>query len=616
MGRINLLTSKVYNRIAAGEVVDRPYSIVKELVENSIDAGAKNVLIEIVDGGKTSISITDDGCGMDRVDLENCIKPHATSKIKNASDLDAISTFGFRGEALASIASVTKLKIASKTADMQIGAQLSIEGGDDVQIIDYGMNVGTEIVANNLFFNTPAREKFLRSSRSEEGEISSTVAKFILGNPSVSFKYVSNGKLIYQSFGDGLESAMAQVFSASILSDCFYIDTVKNGLKINGYISKHHFSKGNRSHQFVFLNNRNIVNQTISSAISNAYSSYLMRGRFPFYVLNVTVPNEIVDVNVHPNKSDVRFSNNQIIYSSIYSVISKVLDGSGDALNIIVNSNDTNKNMSDIKVSTGYDKVAKPQKFDVFEFNDSFASSKEDKSNADDIFLQNKAFLENLEKANLKPNVDNIVNSNVKTPAQLELINKNDVDFQIVGQVLNTFLVLEDGKNLYLVDQHAAHERILYDKLIQSYNNDSVAVQPLLIPIVLNVNNAESEFLFSKIELLKKIGFDISEFGNNTFRICSIPAMLTSINIDTFFADLLSDLNELKSIAVTDLMADKIAQKACKSAIKSGDKLDDNQISLLIDMIKGDLGLKCPHGRPVVVKITRTEIDKWFKRIV
>ena len=402
MGKIKVLSSKVYNRIAAGEVVDRPYSIVKELVENSIDAGAENISIDILNGGISSIEITDDGCGMDREDIVTSIKAHATSKVSKTSDLDAIKTLGFRGEALASIASVTKLSIASKTQENQIGNRLYTEGGEDVTVEECGINKGTKITVNNIFFNTPAREKFLRTERSEEGEISSVVAKFILSNPNIAFKYTANNKLVLQSFGDGIESAMVQVFGSNILKDCFYIDTEKNGIKINGYIGKHYFTKGNRSHQFMFLNNRTIVNQTISMAIANAYSSYIMRGRFPFYVLNLTVPTEIVDVNVHPNKLDVRFSSsNQIIYSTIYSIISKVLDGSSEAINIISNPSESSEIMPDITQKPSSNNTQNKQDFfDSLIFNDIINDQNVDKNkkidNAnqptkEDIFKENKA---------------------------------------------------------------------------------------------------------------------------------------------------------------------------------------------------------------------------------
>ena len=335
MAKINLLSSKIYNRIAAGEVVERPASVVKELVENSLDAGATSISIEIENGGISSIKITDNGCGIEKSELKKALMPHATSKISSLKDLDNISSLGFRGEALASIASVSKITIVSKIDETELGASIYSEGGTFSEPIDCGAIKGTEITVNNLFYNTPVREKFLKTARSEESEISSMVSKFILGNTSVAFKYTADGKIVYQSYGDGFESALICIYGPQILSDCFYIDTEKNGIKIKGYLGKHHFTKGNRTYQTVFLNGRYINNQTISSAVNNAYSSYLMKRQYPFYVLSLSVPTEIVDVNVHPNKLDVRFANNQIIYGSVYSVVSKVLDGTSEVLNIV-----------------------------------------------------------------------------------------------------------------------------------------------------------------------------------------------------------------------------------------------------------------------------------------
>ena len=340
--KINLLSSKIYNRIAAGEVVERPFSVVKELVENSIDAGATSIEVEIENGGISCVKITDNGCGIEKSELNKALLPHATSKISSLKDLDNIMSLGFRGEALASIASVSKITIQSKTAEQEIGAMISADGGDMTEITDSAINNGTIISVNNLFFNTPVREKFLRSEKSEENEITATVARFILGNPNISFKYVVDGKVVFNSFGDGFESAFVCVYGVDSIDNCFYIDTVKNGLKITGYIGKHFFAKGNRSYQTTFINGRYVVNQTVSSAIANAYSSYLMKRQYPFYVLSISLPSEIVDVNVHPNKLDVRFANNQIVYGSVYSVISKVLDGSSEALNIVSASKITN----------------------------------------------------------------------------------------------------------------------------------------------------------------------------------------------------------------------------------------------------------------------------------
>ena len=609
MGKINLLTSKVFNRISAGEVVERPFSVVKELVENAIDAKATKIDIKIENGGISLIEITDNGSGIEKDDLSRAILPHATSKICTVKDLDAIKTLGFRGEALASIASVSKLSIVSKTLEQDCAYKIFVEGGDVSEIEESAGEIGTVMTVKNLFFNTPAREKFLRTPRSEEGDITATVSRFILGNPDIAFTYYVDNKLVLQSYGDGVESAFISIYEAKTLKDCFLIDSEKNGVKIYGYIGKHYFTKANRSHQTIFINGRVVVNNTISSAIANAYSSYLMKRQYPFCVLYLTVPNEIVDVNVHPNKLDVRFSNNQIIYSAVYSILSKTLDGASEALDIVVDKNQsiTNETKDDYvrhnAILSNIESKNKEDKIGVLNFSD---ISEEKNKNIEDIFLQNKAYLESLETKKKEIQVENVVQNVIKV----------DKELKYIGQALNTFLIFEDGEDLYFIDQHAAHERVLYDKFIEDFMSNNNTVQPLLIDYILNVSTEEFEFISEKVSFLTQLGFSIEEFGRNSYKISTVPTLLSNINLKNFFDELLFDINSLKKIEVEDLLLEKISQKACKAAIKSGDKMSDGEVEYLLKLIKGNLGLKCPHGRPIAIKISRTEIDKWFKRIV
>ena len=618
MSKINVLSSKIYNRIAAGEVVERPASVVKELIENSIDAGATSIKIEIHDGGVSKIVVSDNGSGIDKIDLKKALLPHATSKISTIDDLDNIKSLGFRGEALASIASVSKISITSKTKEMSLGAKISANGGVIEGIFDCGHDDGTTVSVSNLFYNTPAREKFLKSLRSEQSEVSNVVLRFILCNPNVAVNYSADGETIYQSYGDGLESAMVCVYGTKIIDDCYFIDTEKNGIKIYGYIGKHYFTKSNRTYQSLFLNNRYVINQTISSSIMNAYSSYLMKRQYPFYVLNVTMPYEFVDVNVHPNKLDVRFIDNQIVYSALYSVVSKVLDGSIEAvsivsetkINTVENANNyVTHNNKIISKNENIDKPLKKESYDFSKFvlSDVVSDDEDDKNTSnDDIFNENKKFLLELEKKN-QPKVSDSV-----TITQIEI----ERHLNFVGQILNTYLILEDGENMYLVDQHAAHERINYDKFMDKVKNNDIEIQSLLIPYILRVNDLEKEFILSKIDIIRGLGIDIDEFGQLEFRISSIPAIISEINLKTFFDDVLTNIMSLKSIVINELLKEKIAQKACKASVKAGDKLSKTDTEILLKILKGNLGLRCPHGRPICVKITKTEIEKWFKRIV
>ncbi len=615
MGIINVLDSKVFNRIAAGEVVDRVYSVVKELVENSLDAKASSIEIEIRDGGLSLIKISDNGIGIAKDDLKTALLPHATSKISTISDLDEVTTLGFRGEALPSIASVSKLTITSKTNSSDFGYQIYSENGECSDPIEFPITNGTEICVNNLFYNAPVRAKFLRSQKSESNDVFSTVSRFILGNPNVSFKLIEDGKCVLQSFGDGIESAFCSVYGVETLNNCFYIDTEKNGIKINGYVSKHNFTKPNRTFQTIFVNGRYVNNVTISSAISNAYSSYLMKRQYPFYFLNVVVPNSAVDVNVHPSKIEVRFLNNQVIYGAIYSVLSKVLDGTNEALNIITETDNYSKieyrkeTTNEIKSNyVTHNNTSSGANSLKIEFSDIFSDEiKNNQKNVIDVFAENKKYLDELEKKKIEQ-------STILQPVQQEITNV--VSLTYVGQTLNTFLIFDDGINVYLVDQHAFHERIIYDKLCSDYSNKTMIKQPLIIPYILNLSAEESKFISSKLTFFSDFGFDIEEFGRNSFKVSTIPAYLNSLEVSKFFDNVLSDLNELKVLEVNFVLFEKLAQKACKSAIKSGDKVTKEDIDVITEKLNTNIGLKCPHGRPVAVKITRTEIDKWFKRIV
>ena len=335
MSKINILSAQVYNRIAAGEVVDRPYSVVKELVENAIDAGATEIEIYVEGGGKQLIRVVDNGGGISRDDLHAAFLPHATSKIAKADDLERIMTLGFRGEAVASIAAVSKMTITSKVSGENC-YRLTSDGGKLGEIVEAAGGDGTDVSVEMLFFNTPVRLGFLKSDKSEETDITNFVSRFILNRPDISFRYYVGGKRSLQSFGGGEEEAVVGVYGASILKDCYKIDASKHGIRLRGYIGNQNFSKPNKTYQSVFLNGRYIINSTISAAVSNAYASYLMKRQYPFYVLYIDMPTEIVDVNVHPNKADVRFADNQTVYGCIYSVISAVLDGQPKALEYLV----------------------------------------------------------------------------------------------------------------------------------------------------------------------------------------------------------------------------------------------------------------------------------------
>lgn len=644
MAKINILDKKIYNRIAAGEVVERPYSVIKELIENAIDAGATDIDVTIEDGGKRLMRVSDNGCGISREDLPKAFLPHATSKISAVEDLDKILTLGFRGEALASIGSVSKATILSKTKDDEMGNIIVCEGGVIGDADVYPSDTGTTVSVENLFFNTPARAKFLKASKSEETDITNIITRLILSHPDIAFKYTSDGKVMLQSFGGGLDEAIIEIYGYNTITDCIPIETEKNGIKISGFIGKSYFTKPNRTYQTVILNGRYVVNNTVQSSMHNAYAAYLMKRQYPFYVLKIDMSPETVDVNVHPNKTDVRFIDNQVIYSTLYSVVTKVLDGSAAALEIVKPNNYVpidegsrpiipqkpitpdeigeahcdrpfvsgfNEELLDQTIWGRYNKSKSAEKEGEFEKTFGVADSHDDEprelggNKIDDIFAENKKYIAEMEAKKAAEEAEKARQEELKVKPE----------FKVIGQVLATYLILEKENDIYFIDQHAAHERLLYDKFIEEYKSGNVAEQTMLVPYIFRVNESESEFIIGKFPELRKAGFDISEYDVNEFAVYSVPVLLFDMDLKSFFDDLLSDIS-FKKETMPELIHDKIAMKACKAAIKSGKILSEDEIDALLKAMKYNTALRCPHGRPVTVKISRTEIDKWFKRIV
>lgn len=732
MPKINILPAKVYNRIAAGEVVDRPYSVVKELVENALDANATEVEIYIEQGGKQLIRVVDNGCGIERDDLHSAFLPHATSKIANAEDLERIMTLGFRGEAVASIASVSKMTITSKTKEGKCYS-LTSNGGEIGTITEVAGENGTDVSVEMLFFNTPVRLGFLKTDKGEETDITNFVSRFILSRPEIAFTYYVNGKKVLQSFGGGVAEALVQVYDASTIAQCFEINGERNGIRLHGYIGNQNFFKPNKSYQTVFLNGRLVQNATITAAIASAYASYMMKRQYPFYVLYIDVPSEIVDVNVHPNKADVRFADNRIIYSSIYTIISQILDGNAKAMEYVVKSPTANvytdeevippvvetkelhkmeeavvktiekpsyRSMFDLKeegvteaVKPAYPSIFKvgklskeelrsPQSFGVTtltyeeaqrEIEESapvftakksgervpfippqkeqapmkgfipmeeiedyvypnemdIVPIKKSRKTAEDLqkrfpdlfFKRNVMRVDDPAFADIGKTVDALdqFEENKRLLAEMEKKNKqNRVDISscvYAGKLFNTYLLYECNDEFFIIDQHAAHERLIFNRLKKQMSERKVLQQPMLVPYEIPVNVAEKEFLSSHLKELEEMGFALEERGNH-FEVSAIPLDLQHIDLTVFFHEILGDISGFKAIRLVDILKDKLASAACKAAVKGGMDLTREEIDALFALMDGDMGLKCPHGRPVVVKMTKIDLEKMFKRII
>ncbi len=698
MSKINILSAQVFNRIAAGEVIDRPYSVVKELVENAIDAGATEIEIHVENGGKQLIRVIDNGTGIEREDLHSAFLPHATSKIAKAEDLDTIMTLGFRGEAIASISAVSKMTITSKVEGAKCYS-LSCNGGDMGTIIESTGERGTDVQVEMLFFNAPVRLKFLKSDKAEEADITTFVSRFILNRADIRFKYYVNGKMVLQSFGDGEESALVCVYGAGIRRDCIQIDAEKHGIRIRGYIGNTHFSKPNKSYQCVFLNGRYVLNTTIATSIQSAYNPYLMKRQYPFYVLHVDLAPEAVDVNVSPNKTDVRFADNRLVFGCIHSVISGVLDGKAGALEYIVESDEPilPPTMEEPKASVSPEKETKtatPKKtisesileqeqteepipvkrsntvfgFETLTYEQAQKEIEEiaptfkkippidmkkgyfpmeEIGEYDPTSIATVTERQLANKKTKKGNPEKLLKIfpgvNVPTGLTLEFDDKNqpaEIDYfsankqyleeldkkqsqekidvsscRYVGKLFNTYLIYERGDDVYLIDQHAGHERLIFNKLKERIKNRTVVRQPMLVPYIVNVNPSEMEFLREHLNDIREIGFDIED-EDYRFAVMGVPVDIPKIDLKSFFDEVLGDINGFRAIKLDEILKDKLASMACKSAIKGGMDITSDEIAELFRQMDGNMGLKCPHGRPVVVKLSKTEIEKMFKRIV
>lgn len=679
MAKINILDSSIYNLIAAGEVVERPASVIKELIENSIDAGAKNITVEIKDGGTTFMQVSDDGSGIDESDFKAAFLPHATSKIKEASDLDSIFTLGFRGEALASIASVAKVKLVSKTENAEMGSSLSVEGGKFGEIQKVSSNVGTTITVKDLFFCVPARAKFLKKNKTEEQEITNIINRVVLAHPEIKISYIVDGKKVLSSIGSSEKEAMFSVYGKESVRETLEVFAEREGVSVKGFVGKPTYSKSNRTYQTLIINGRYVINLTVQTAVANAYGDFLMKRQYPFFVLYLTIPADEIDVNVHPNKLDVKFLKSNLVYSVVFEAVSRALNDMDYVKQIDTDTNTGFAFARAVGQKTSTEKIDKagvnlnPFSFDLNsitkeekeKISDSVVSAMLDENEGvvrDNFGLGSKL----LERINdsvsveesvkfetdslLKSKVDlkeeNKILDNVKTEeVKNELVNSESFksvetkqnsfegfvfekpktiqsdfaenEIKIIGKIFNTYLMIEWGENVYFIDQHAGHERIRYDKLKEEYETGNIVVQPMLIPFVLSLNPEDDQILYENLDAIKSVGFDIEEFGDRTYKISAVPTIVSDIDFNKFFSMFLAEKIGKNKITEADIVKDKLMQLACKSAIKGGDDLSKSEVNkLLQEMGSKNIVLFCPHGRPVVVRITKAEVEKWFKRIV
>ena len=584
---IKILDENTINKIAAGEVVERPASIIKELVENSIDANATKIIIEIEDAGKKSIKVTDNGYGMDKKNLLMSFKNHSTSKISMIDDLERLNTLGFRGEALSSICAVSKVEILSKTFSQLIGTKIKVLNGDIKKIEDIGINVGTTIIVKDLFYNVPARKKFLKSTRTEFSHIIDIVTNLSIANTQIYFKLLHNGKEILScpSNTDFSEN-IVNIFGKDIAKDLIHFEHNDDYLKISGYIGKPSVTTKNQKMQFFYVNKRYVKSYLISNILKDAYKSYLQKGQFPIAFLFIDINPKLIDVNVHPTKRIIKFADERDIYHSVFSGIADALESSFLA--------------PEITISKKESKLLFDDKLDVKKKN---------------LFIKEKIGFR------YSPRIGKKI-SDSKRMLENEDLKTKIPEIEIIGQFANTYIIAKNftknsEENLLIIDQHAAHEKIIYEQLIKTLENKTKQTQNLLSPKVLELSLKEKVMIEKYIEILKDIGFSIEEFGGNSYIIKSVPVVMGRLESTEIIHEIIEDLTTLGIVRETSILKEKIAQiVACHSAVRGGDVLTFAQMNDLIKQLRNaNNPFNCPHGRPSMIVLSKKELEKKFKRV-
>jgi len=673
---IHILDNSIINKIAAGEVVERPASVVKELAENSIDAGADSISIEISGGGIDFIKITDNGKGIPKEQVRTAFLRHATSKIMDFEDLEDVMTLGFRGEALSSISSVSRVEIVTKTKEESVGTRLKIEANNVVCEEETGTVDGTTIIVKNLFFNTPARRKFLKKPSSECGYINDAVSRMALGHPEIAFKYINNKSVTLRTSGSGdIKTCVFHVYGKEISVKTINVDSEKDGYSVFGLIGMPEISRATRGYENFFINGRFIKSKIVSDAVEDAYRGRLMGGRFPMFVLNMSVPPNTVDVNVHPAKLEARFSDENFIYEFIYDTVYSALkdkilipDIKFNEKNLVENNVRSNIADKPAERKEGLDKnnsfmsdgkkapldkgnsimdkkeIAEQIKSELLDIEDVTSKSVEFGNDDEDFFYNDTVIpVENVSVTAAENNVSLKTKKNIGEKSSEiflltdvlrdDFLNKksdNKKDFQkkeekrgffnnykIVGQIFKTYWIVQQEEAIYMIDQHAAHERILYEELMNSFKRKDVISQRLLQPVAVDLSENEKAVLEDNYELIESFGFEIEEFGKNTFAVKSVPYIFKNPESAMLFKDIIDMLGDKSFDNIYDTRADAVASMACKAAIKGNDSLDYIEAKALIEKVMTlENPFNCPHGRPTIIKITKYDIEKFFKRVL
>ncbi|EPB9402047.1 DNA mismatch repair endonuclease MutL [Clostridium perfringens] len=673
MNRINILNADTANKIAAGEVVERPSSVVKELVENSLDAGAKNITIEIQNGGESLIKIIDDGSGVHPEDVEKAFNPHATSKIKDTYDIFSINTLGFRGEALPSIASIARIDFKSKVSDFDMGKELVISGGEKESLTDCSMNRGTQIEVRDLFFNVPARKKFLKTTARESALINDLVNRISLANPDVSFKLFNNNKKILNTYGNGkLIDVIRTIYGKSTAENLIYFEEHKDTASVYGFIGNDTLARASRNNQSLFVNKRYVKNRSLTVAVENAFRSFNVTGKFPFFVLFIDTYPELIDVNIHPTKSEIKFKDERFIFKVVFDAVHSAMreyvkdtftlpeeeEKKFEALKEEVIQESLDKEISTLeklKENINYKVSEDKRKEEIYSYNPSkdYEAKTEvnipvdflSKENHEESFsinnsLENNEFKEVSHKREISYDpilIKNELKDKVSesTSESLERsdykCNKNEYGnsieeiiyreakfpkLRVIGQFNKTYILAEYDSTLYLIDQHAAHEKILFEKYSSDIAKKKVEIQPLMIPLVVTLPTEDYLYYDENKEIFEKAGFKISDFGDNSIRIEEVPYFLDKLNPTELITSMINNLKKMGTGETVEVKYNKIASMSCRAAVKANDVLSILEMENLIEDLRYiNDPFHCPHGRPTIIKFTSYELDKKFKRI-
>ncbi len=662
MSRIQILDAATSNAIAAGEVIERPMSIVKELMENSIDAGATQITVEIADGGITLIRVRDNGCGMDEEDAQKAFICHATSKLRSLDELFSLHSMGFRGEALASIAAAARVTLSTKEPLAEKGTCVRYEGGKFISCEPIGMPSGTTVEVRDLFYNLPARFKFLKKDQTEANYIQVLIERFILCHTDVSFKFIKNGKTVLQSPGNcDPSSALYSVYGKEICSACRPINSTIDGITVKGFVGLPKIARASRSEQIIFVNQRLIRSKTITSAIDSAYTNMLMKGKYAFVILDILIPSSDLDVNVHPQKAEVRFSNESMIYRAVYHAIVNTLSAETMSVEFEFNKGDNQKETnnaaplqapvptaakSEITVAAEQKPEVSDRPSPAVSVPESTPVSKPSVDYSKNIGYSNLYFKQQEKAYNVaetvsapvigikEPEVQSEVKPEILPEAKqepdpaveniLDMVPQSREESlheltssRVIGTLFDTYILLETkDRTLLMIDQHAAHEKVLYEQLVAQELEKNVVSQPLIAPVIVSMSRSDISFIEEHSKDLEDIGFEVSSMGDSELAIRSVPAQVDPQSVSSAFIEMVDEwMHESKTRK--DALILSLATSACKAAVKGHDKLHDIEIKRLLE----DLSVlkdpyHCPHGRPILIRLPEKEIEKEFKRIV